>query len=40
MTPLSTLRAGAADSLEVAWDGTRRRGPSGHLLLNVGGWLL
>ena len=40
MTPLSTLRAGAADSLEVAPDGTRRRGPSGHLLLNVGGWLL
>ncbi len=39
MTPLSTLRAGAADSLEVAPDGTRRRGPSGYLLLNVGGWL-
>src|SRR5918992_1702975 len=40
MTSLSTLRAGAADSLEVAPDGTRRRGPSGHLLLNAGGWLL
>ncbi len=40
MTPLSTLRAAAADSLEVAPDGTRRRGPSGYLLLNVGGWLL
>ena len=40
MTPLSTLRAGAAGSLEVAPDGTRRRGPSGYLLLNVGGWLL
>jgi len=40
MTPLSTLRAGAADSLEVAPDGARRRGPSGYLLLNVGGWLL
>src|SRR5688572_537938 len=40
MTPLSTLRGGAANSLEVALDGTRRRGPSGYLLLNVGGWLL
>jgi len=40
MTPLSTLRAGAADALELAPDGTRRRGPSGYLLLNVGGWLL
>ena len=40
MSPLSTLRAGAADSLEVAPDGTRRRGPSGYLLLNVDGWLL
>src|SRR5918992_683417 len=39
MTSLSTLRAGAADPLEVAPDGTRRRGPSGYLLLNVGGWL-
>ena len=39
-TPLSTLRAGAADSLEVAPDATPRRGPSGHTLLNVGGWLL
>ena len=39
-TPLSTPRAGAADSLEVDLDGVRRRGPSGYLLLNVGGWLL
>ena len=38
-TPLSTLRTGAADSLEVAPGGTRRRGPSGYVLLNVGGWL-
>ena len=40
MTPLSTLRPGAADSLEVVPDGTRRLGASGYLLLNVGGWLL
>jgi two-component system, LytTR family, sensor kinase len=40
MTPSSTLRRGAADSLEAAPDGPRRRGPSGYLLLNVGGWLL
>src|SRR5919112_448165 len=39
MTPFSTLRPGASSSLEVAPDGTRRRGPSGFLL-NVGGWLL
>jgi two-component system, LytTR family, sensor kinase len=26
--------------VEVALDGTRRRGPSGYLLLNVAGWLL
>ena len=39
MTPLATHRAGASDSLEVAPDGARRRGPSGYLL-NVGGWLL
>ncbi|HSJ62559.1 MAG TPA: histidine kinase [Gemmatimonadaceae bacterium] len=38
--PLSTLRAVAADSLEVASDGAARRGPRGYLLLNVGGWLL
>ena len=37
---MSTLRAGVADSTEVALDGKRRRGPSGYLLLNVGGWLL
>ncbi len=37
---MSTPRAGAAGSLEVALDGTRRRGPSGYLLLNVGGWLV
>jgi hypothetical protein len=29
MTPLSTLLAGAPDSLEVAPDGTLRGGPSG-----------
>ena len=40
MTPLSTLGAGVADSLEVAPDGAGRRGLSGPLLLNVGGWLL
>jgi hypothetical protein len=40
MTPLSTLRAGATDHLEVAPDGARRRGPRGYLLLNVAGWLL
>src|SRR5688572_21099024 len=40
MTPSSTLRAGAADSLKVAPDRPRRRGPSGYLLLNVGGWLV
>ena len=40
MTPLSTLRPSAADSLEAAPDGARRRGPSGFLLLSVGGWLL
>ena len=40
MTPLSTLPAAATDSLEVAADGTRRRCPSGYLLLNVGGWLV
>ncbi len=39
MTPLSTLRAGAADSVEIAPDGTQRRGPSGYLLLNLGVWL-
>ena len=40
MTPVSTLRAGVADSLEAAPDGTPRRGPSGYVLLNVGGWLV
>ncbi len=40
MTPLSALRTGASDSPEVAPDGTQRRGLSGALLLNVGGWLL
>jgi hypothetical protein len=38
-TRLSTLRAGAADSLAVAADAPRRRAFSGALLLNVGGWL-
>jgi two-component system LytT family sensor kinase len=40
MTPLSTPRAGAADALEGPPDASRRRGPSGYTLLNVGGWLL
>jgi two-component system LytT family sensor kinase len=44
MTPLSTLRAGAADSvadpLEVAPDDTRRHSRRRYLLLNVGGWLV
>ena len=40
MKPLSTLRAGAADSPEVAPDDTRRRSRSRYLLLNVGGWLV
>ena len=40
MTPVSTLCADPADALEVAPDSTRRRGLSGALLLNVGGWLL
>jgi hypothetical protein len=41
MTPVSTLRPGASDSPQVAApDGRRLRGRSGHLLLNVGGWLL
>ena len=39
MTPLSTLRAGAADPLQLAPLGTRR-GPSTYLLLNAGGWLV
>ena len=39
ITALSTSRVSAADSLEVAPDGTRRR-PSAKLMLNVGGWLL
>ena len=40
MTPLSTLRAGAAAPPDAAADGVRRRGPSGYLLLTAGGWLL
>jgi hypothetical protein len=39
-TPLSTPRAGAADPLEVAPDGTRRGGPSGYVLISLGGCLL
>ncbi|HEX2208443.1 MAG TPA: histidine kinase [Longimicrobium sp.] len=39
-TPLSTPRAGAADSLEAAPDGTRPRGPSGYLVISAGGCLL
>ena len=37
-TPLSTLRAGAADSLVAPTD-RRTRGTGGYLLFNVGGWL-
>jgi hypothetical protein len=41
MTPVSTLRPDASDSPQVAAPDDRRlRGRSGHLLLNVGGWLL
>jgi hypothetical protein len=40
MTPLSTLRADAAGSLEVAPDGTRPGGLRGYMLLNVGGWVV
>ena len=39
-TPLSTPRAGAADSLEAAPDGTRPRGPGGYPLISMGGCLL
>ena len=43
MTPLSTIRAVAADhpqvATDVAPDRAQRRGPSGYVLLNVGGWL-
>jgi putative transposase len=37
---LSTLRAGAAGSPDVAPEETRHRGPRGYLLLTAGGWLL
>ena len=40
MTPLSTLRAGAADPLEVAPGRTRRGAPGGYLLISVGACLL
>jgi hypothetical protein len=40
MTPLSTLRAGAIDSLDAPPKAVRRRGLSGYPLLSVGGWLL
>jgi hypothetical protein len=40
ITPLSTIRAGAANSAELTADATRRRRPGGYLLLNAGGWLL
>ena len=40
MTLASTPRPGATDSLDVPAAGPRRRGLSGYLLLNVGGWLL
>jgi sensor histidine kinase YesM len=39
-TPLSTPRAGAADSLEIGPDGTGRRGPRGYLLISMGACLL
>jgi sensor histidine kinase YesM len=37
---LSTPRAGAADFLEAASDGTGRRGPRGYLLISMGACLL
>lgn len=37
---MSTPRAGAADSLEAAPDGTGRRGPRGYLLISIGACLL
>ena len=40
MTSVPTLRAGAADFLEVAPNGRRRPGLSGYPLLNAVGWLL
>ena len=40
MTPLTTVRAGAADSLDIAPAAPPRRGPSGYLLLNAAGWLV
>jgi hypothetical protein len=40
ITLLSSLRTGAADSIEAAPDARRRRGPSSRLLLIVGGWLV
>src|SRR5687768_18008803 len=39
MPSLSTSRAGAAHSLDIAPDRTQRR-PSAKLMLNAGGWLL
>ena len=40
MTATSTVPSATASSVKVAPETARRRGPSGPLLLNVGGWLL
>lgn len=40
MTPLSPLRLGPVQPPEPTLDGTRIRARRGHVLLNVGGWLL
>src|SRR5687768_3765881 len=40
VTRLSAVRAGGTEALEVAPQRTRRRGPSGYVLLNMGGWLV
>jgi two-component system LytT family sensor kinase len=40
MTATSTVHSATASSVKVAPETARRRGPSGPLLLNVGGWLL
>ena len=40
ITPSSTLRAAAADSIVAAPEGARRRGPSRRLLLSAGAWLV
>ena len=40
MTATSTVHSATASSVKVTPETARRRGPSGPLLLNVGGWLL